>query len=142
MCLHAHGSLKRSVGTADKTKIKQLYHFVQVSLSQVFAGMRSAQDQHLFTILDWGVANAKLEEVLLRGNALVMLLLFLGAPLPAGQSARFHCYAVHTNEVQDICLEEVVYQVLFCCHIFCLLPDVSKPCAFAGVHQVCQKHRG
>lgn len=36
---------------------------LQVSLSQVFAGMRQAQDQQLFTVLDWGVANAKLEEV-------------------------------------------------------------------------------
>ena len=37
---------------------------VQVSLSQVFVGMRQVQHQHLFAVLDWGVANAKLEEVM------------------------------------------------------------------------------
>jgi hypothetical protein len=37
---------------------------LQVSLSQVFVGMRQAQHQHLFVVLDWGVANAKLEEVM------------------------------------------------------------------------------
>ena len=36
---------------------------LQVSLSQVFAGMKQAQHQQAFTVLDWGVANAKLEEV-------------------------------------------------------------------------------
>ncbi|KAL3145247.1 hypothetical protein ABBQ32_000991 [Trebouxia sp. C0010 RCD-2024] len=36
----------------------------EVSLSQVFAGMRQAQQ--LFTVLDWGVANAKLEEVFIK----------------------------------------------------------------------------
>lgn len=37
---------------------------LQVSLSQVFVGMGQAQRQHLFVVLDWGVANAKLEEVM------------------------------------------------------------------------------
>lgn len=38
----------------------------EVSLSQVFAGMRRAQHQQAFTVLDWGVANAKLEEVFIK----------------------------------------------------------------------------
>lgn len=37
---------------------------LQVSLSQVFVQMRQVQHQHLFVVLDWGVANAKLEEVM------------------------------------------------------------------------------
>ena len=32
-------------------------------MSQVFANMQRAQEQHLFTVTDWSVANAKLEEV-------------------------------------------------------------------------------
>lgn len=36
---------------------------LQVCLSQVFVGMRQAQQEHLFSVLDWGIANAKLEEV-------------------------------------------------------------------------------
>ena len=36
---------------------------LQVSLSQVFVGMGQAQRQHLFVVLDWGVAHAKFEEV-------------------------------------------------------------------------------
>ncbi|KAL0046688.1 hypothetical protein WJX82_007270 [Trebouxia sp. C0006] len=38
----------------------------EVSLSQVFVGMGQAQRQHLFVVLDWGVANAKLEEVFIK----------------------------------------------------------------------------
>lgn len=68
----------------------------QVSLSQVFLGMKQAQHQQLFTVLDWGVANAKLEEVIpvptttllhcsLSG---VVLCLSLGCQISAG-----HCYA-------------------------------------------------
>ena len=60
---------------------------MQVSLSQVFMGMKQAQHQQLFTVLDWGVANAKLEEVipsrtaeLLRCNlSRVVLCLYLAA---------------------------------------------------------------
>ena len=37
---------------------------LQVSLSQVFVGMRQVQHQHLFVVLDWGVAHAKFEEVM------------------------------------------------------------------------------
>ncbi|KAL0019993.1 hypothetical protein WJX79_010913 [Trebouxia sp. C0005] len=38
----------------------------EVSLSQVFVQMRQVQHQHLFVVLDWGVANAKLEEVFIK----------------------------------------------------------------------------
>lgn len=42
-----------------------MYCGLQVTLSQVFASMQQAQEQHLFAVTDWSVANAKLEEVCL-----------------------------------------------------------------------------
>ena len=47
---------------------------LQVTLSQVFAAMRQAQNQHLFQVLDWGIANAKLEEVSFAASSLCVLL--------------------------------------------------------------------
>lgn len=46
--------------------LSSVYCGAQVTLSQVFASMQQAQEQQLFAITDWSVANAKLEEVCLR----------------------------------------------------------------------------
>ena len=55
--MHSSGML------LNQAVVREYCTALQVSLSQVFAGMRQAQDQQLITVLDWGVANAKLEEV-------------------------------------------------------------------------------
>lgn len=63
VCVMSHLQDQMLASTAARCKFTKL-ESMQVSLSQVFMGMKQAQHQRLFTVLDWGVANAKLEEVM------------------------------------------------------------------------------
>ena len=88
--------------TAARCKFTKL-DSMQVSLSQVFIGMKQAQHQQLFTVLDWGVANAKLEEVIPSPTtvllhcspSVVVLCLSVGC-----QTSANHCY-VYARLVHD-----------------------------------------